>query len=148
MPAKKPKIKVDFDKESMYSKIMPTAAKVKEENANSQVESAIPVSMQNKDKKVYSTSGIHIAQEEKRTVLINLTEYAVNCRINEAFAKFKSCKCDRCMKDVAAIALNKLPAKYVVVEEDQIETIVEQYNLDVIPALVSAIMVVKANPRH
>ena len=157
------KTKREFDKESMYSKIMPSGARKKEletdgineeeidllAEANKSLNEAAARSMEGpKDKKIYSTAGIHIVKPEKQTLLINVTEYAVNRRINEAFAKFKCCKCDRCMKDVAAITLNKLPAKYVVVDEDQVDAIVDATSADVIPALVSAVMVVKANPRH
>ena len=157
----KTKIKCEFDKESMYNKIMPTARKMMEAEES---EEAIPEILEEHQKavseapmrsltevpkkEVYSTSGIQITQPEKKTLLINLTEYAVNRRMGEAFAKFKSCRCDRCMKDVAAIALNKLPSKYVVVEEDKIDEVVETQAVDVIPALVSAIMTVKTNPRH
>lgn len=158
----KAKIKCEFDKESMYNKIMPTARKMQEAEDGEEVvtnplveehqkavsEAGIRSMTQTAKKEVHSTSGIQITQPQKATVLINVTEYAVNRRINDAFAKFKSCRCDRCVKDVAAIALNKLPSKYVVVEEDKIDEIVETQAIDVIPALVSAIMTVKTNPRH
>lgn len=155
----KTKVKCEFDKESMYSKIMPTAMRKKEE-ATAEVlaeeseatrtvnEAVLPIMDTAKEKKIQSTSGIHIVRPENQTVLINVTEYAVNKRINEAFAKFKCCKCDRCMKDVAAIALNKLPTKYMVIEEDRIDQVVEENATDVIPALVAAVMAVKTNPRH
>ena len=161
--ATKTNTKREFDKESMYSKIMPSGARKKEIEADGINEEEIDLLAEAnktlneaaartveapKEKKVYSTAGIHIVKPEKQALLINITEYAVNRRINEAFAKFKCCKCDRCMKDVAAVTLNKLPAKYVVVDEDQIDEVVDANSADVIPALVSAIMVVKANPRH
>lgn len=157
----KTKTKCEFDKESMYNKIMPTARKIVEveegeeelsnpleEHQRAVSEAGIRNLTQSSKKEVYSTSGIQIKKPQVPTVLINVTEYAVNRRINEAFAKFKSCQCDRCVKDVAAIALNKLPSKYVVVEEDKIDEVVETQAIDVIPALVSAIMTVKTNPRH
>ena len=157
----KAKTKCEFDKESMYSKIMPTASRKRdvEESDDGEIdllaeankaltEAARKKVEAPKDKSVHSTLGIQFVKPEKKTVLINVTEYAVNRRINEAFAKFKCCKCDRCMQDVAAIALNKLPAKYMVVDEDKIDETVDAVSADVIPALVSAVMVVKANPRH
>lgn len=156
--AKQPKVKCDFDKESMYQRIMPTGTK-KEENEvednpyeeyNKAMNAATVrnVKKENKRVEIYSTTGITITQQVKPTILINITEYAVNQKINDAFNKFKCCKCDRCMKDVAAIALNRLPCHYVVAEEDTLPKLMEETVADVVPAIVSAIMQVKANPRH
>lgn len=155
----KPKVKCEFDKESMYSKIMPTANKkintveIEEdlfEKRIKEMSEAASINVTNVPKmaSVSSKSGLNISMPGKEDVLVNLSEYAVNNYLNAAIARFNTCKCDRCMKDIAAIALNKLPVKYVVVGEDQIEEALKKYEVDVKSALVSAIMVVRANPRH
>ncbi len=165
----KPKAKAEFDKESMYSRIMPTAARKKELEAQgidvdsneeidllAQAQKTLNDAARRKvdtqtapEASVQTTRGINIKRNQKPVVLINVTEYCVNKRINDAFDKFKgACKCDRCMKDVAAMALNELPPKYMVVEEDQIDAVVDAHSQDVVPALTKAILAVKANPRH
>lgn len=45
--------------------------------------------------------------------LVNLMEETVLNKIDQLWSKTKYCKCDRCRMDVAAYALNRLPAQYV-----------------------------------
>ena len=45
--------------------------------------------------------------------LINLMEETVFNKIDQIWSKTKYCKCDRCKMDIAAYALNRLPAQYV-----------------------------------
>lgn len=62
------------------------------------------------------------------------------------------CKCARCRLDIAAIALNNLPPRYVVTEKGEVLVKVQQlhhqFEADVIPVILDAIDHVVANPRH
>lgn len=62
------------------------------------------------------------------------------------------CKCSKCNLDVLAIALNNLPARYVVTEKGRVYAkIVElelQFKTDVVRELTKAVGVVKTSPQH
>lgn len=45
--------------------------------------------------------------------LINLMEETVSNKIDALWANTQYCKCDKCRLDIAAYALNRLPAQYV-----------------------------------
>lgn len=85
----------------------------------------------------------------KELVLVNLMEQLVTDRLDEVFAKFNCCRCDKCRRDVAAIALNALPPKYVVAEPDDIPHLLSQTpTKEISTALIKAILSVKNNPQH
>lgn len=47
------------------------------------------------------------------TGLINLMEETVMNKIDQLWPETEYCKCERCRMDIAAYALNRLPAQYV-----------------------------------
>ncbi len=47
------------------------------------------------------------------TGLINLMEETVLKKIDQLWPNTEYCKCERCRMDIAAYALNRLPAQYV-----------------------------------
>jgi competence protein ComFB len=62
------------------------------------------------------------------------------------------CKCDKCLNDIAAIALNNLTPHYVVSEKGELYSKVLnmsiQFEADVTTAILEAIDKVSKNPRH
>lgn len=81
--------------------------------------------------------------------LANLMEAFVEKRLDAALKKFKCCTCERCRKDVLAIALNKLPPLYVTEKDPDIRDLHERERAaQVATALVQAILATKANPTH
>ncbi len=62
------------------------------------------------------------------------------------------CKCLRCENDIFALALNHLPAKYVVTDRGHVYTKLQemetQFNADVTREVCRAIEVVERNKRH
>jgi len=62
------------------------------------------------------------------------------------------CKCEKCLSDIAAIALNRLTPHYVVTEKGEIYSKVLsmsiQFEADVTTAVLEAIEKVSNNPRH
>ncbi len=62
------------------------------------------------------------------------------------------CKCEKCKLDIMALALNKLPSKYVVTSKGRIYTRLSELELqrkaDIVKELTKAIEIVKNNPQH
>ena len=85
--------------------------------------------------------------------LFNYMESSVEHVLPNMLAAFPDiCTCDKCLMDIKAIALNKLPAKYVVTETGEMYSRINemyiQYETDIMKALVEAIAMVKKNSRH
>ncbi len=84
-------------------------------------------------------------------ILVNLMEELVISRLESTLMRFNCCKCNKCKKDIAALALNRLAPKYVVInrnDEEKRKAAEAEYGSEVTGALVQAIMVVKKEPRH
>lgn len=85
--------------------------------------------------------------------LINTMESAVAAQLHDIRTRFPQvCFCDRCQRDIQALALNALPARYVVTEEGEIYArtaqLRQQYCTDITIALIQAITKVHKHPRH
>lgn len=164
------KTRKEIDKELMFNKIMPSARIAPQQEPETSAEGA-----QAEDTPVLSTGTVQDELQQttlppamaigvKRSVintdkevrlketepacLINLMEHMVAEKLDAAFDKFHCCKCDKCKKDAAAIALNKLPPRYVV--SDKLSLLLEdrQTNSEVTTAIIQGILIVKAHPRH
>ena len=84
-----------------------------------------------------------------------LKNYMEDCVIDLVDGIMKGmdvCTCEKCKMDVAAIALNALPAKYVVTRKGQLYTklfvLQQQFNVDIISAITKATVIVSERPRH
>lgn len=148
------KSKREIDKDLMYSKIMPSGYKSAEKAPDSaaQPEPAKvvppPAAMTKQASKFIRESGVQF-KEKEHTILVNIMEKLVVEKLDAAFEKFNCCKCDRCKQDVAAIALNRLPPKYVVADQGAlIDFVAKQTSAAVTTAIIQAILIVRANPRH
>lgn len=86
--------------------------------------------------------------------LRNLMENVVWQRLDEVLndSKEDGCRCDLCRMDMAALALNELPARYVVTQRGETYSkadILEiQRYVDVVAAVTKAAKLVRKNPRH
>ncbi len=62
------------------------------------------------------------------------------------------CRCEKCRYDIAALAMNFLPPRYVVTDRGQIYTKIkaleQQFTIDIISAIAQAIKIVNTSPRH
>lgn len=62
------------------------------------------------------------------------------------------CTCEKCTADMIAMALNKLPSKYVVTEKGRVYTKLAELELqlrtDVVKEVAKAIEFVKSKPQH
>ncbi len=84
--------------------------------------------------------------------LKNLMEGAVFQAIDEAKGNYEFCDCEKCRVDIAALALNQLPPRYVVTEKGdsyaRTDFLALQKNLDVFSTVIKAIKKVKESPSH
>lgn len=62
------------------------------------------------------------------------------------------CSCDKCRLDIASLALNSLPPRYIVTSAGEtyarIKVLEYQFKVDIITAITQALQVVGNNPRH
>ncbi|HHX57068.1 MAG TPA: late competence development ComFB family protein, partial [Clostridiales bacterium] len=70
-------------------------------------------------------------------------------KLDMAFNKFNCCKCDRCRQDVAALALNKIKPKYIIVDENEAKDVLNNHDdPTVMSAIIQAMLTVMSHPRH
>lgn len=145
------KSRTEIDKESMYRKIMPSASRVGKstsgngpENAGVNAGGSAPAPIAAK------SAGLQLP-ESQDMILVNLMEELVLSRLDSTLMRFNCCKCNKCKKDIAALTLNKLAPRYVVMksgDKDKRAQAEAEYGSAVTGALVQAIMLVKKEPRH
>ena len=86
------------------------------------------------------------------TQIKNYMEEIVFSQMNDILNDINVCTCDKCLLDIAAIALNDLPPKYIVTEKGElyskINTLGQQFEVDVVSAVTKAAVLVKRKPRH
>ncbi len=84
--------------------------------------------------------------------LVNMMERFVDERLAEMLKAENCCKCERCIEDMKAIALNKLPAKYVSTHNGELfsklDSTIRQNTVDLNFTVASAIEAVAKNPSH
>lgn len=145
----------------MYSKIMPTGlVSAARQGAQAEAEEAMPPQAEAPGQAAsplpapappppaFTPASVQIREHSTASV-VNLMEYLVADRLDGAFKKFNCCKCDKCRKDVVALALNQLPTKYVVAEQEEIPELVKAISgSEVSTAIVHAVLVVRSHPRH
>ncbi|MDR2904286.1 MAG: late competence development ComFB family protein [Clostridiales bacterium] len=84
--------------------------------------------------------------------LKNYMEDCIDYMLVTVLKDLPGCKCEHCVCDIKAIALNALPSKYVVSSRGEVYTrinsFINQFDVDVISALTQASELVAKNPRH
>ena len=84
--------------------------------------------------------------------IINVMEAFVGERLTEMLKSENCCKCERCMDDMKAIALNKLPSKYVSSHNGELfsklDSMIRQNSVDINIAIAAAIDAVSKRPSH
>lgn len=83
---------------------------------------------------------------------VNVMQALVEEKVDKYIKLFGLCTCPRCKIDVMALALTNLPAKYVVVKEQELIpmlTVYEgRYNAAIVAQVMGACKKVMENPRH
>ncbi len=84
--------------------------------------------------------------------IINVMEAVVKEKLNAMLATEDCCKCEHCLDDMMAIALNKLPSKYVSSHNGELfsklDASVRQNAVDINIAVTAAIDAVSKRPSH
>lgn len=79
-------------------------------------------------------------------------ENIVKDKLDEMLRTENCCKCDRCIEDMTALALNKLPARYVSTHNGELfsklNSLVRQNSVDLNIAVAEAIACVSKKPSH
>lgn len=83
----------------------------------------------------------------------NYMESVVDNWLPKIISKYENiCKCERCIEDIKAIALNGLKPTYVATQKGEVYTKVNelqtQFSTDTIRELTKAIEIVSKNPNH
>ncbi|MBC3887590.1 competence protein ComFB [Acetobacterium paludosum] len=86
-------------------------------------------------------------------MLKNYMENTVDAFLPHLIANYPDiCKCERCIEDIKAIALNNLKPAYYVTQEgllySKVDEMTTQYKADLTSELTKAIDIVSQNPRH
>lgn len=140
--------KKEIDKELMYRKLMPSGTRTfrpaEEVAAPPGARAAAPAASAPELRKVSVP-----ALDSRRTEVVNVMEAAVLGKLEQILSRFQCCRCDRCRKDIVALALNKLPPRYMVLPRGSAPPdIGPQLNAQVITAMIQAVIRVRAKPRH
>lgn len=84
--------------------------------------------------------------------LVNVMEQIVDDKLSQMLEGETCCKCARCIEDMKALALNRLPAKYVSTNSGELFTklnaTVRQSSVDINVAVAEAIELVAKHPSH
>lgn len=92
------------------------------------------------------------AVENEEFVYINIMEELILLEYESLVERIGVCNCKRCRNDIIAIALNKLPPKYVVTKRgyliSKLATYRTQYHTDVVSTITGACLRVKKYPNH
>lgn len=130
------KTKKDFDKEKMYSKIMPSIV-------------TPPPGQERTDDNKPEEDDLPGGQQY---VLRNFVEDIVLDKLEHTITMLRGCECEWCKKDVMALALNDIPSVYAVIEPGELDEMLKNlranYEVRVASALIKAVQTVKSNPRH
>ncbi len=90
-------------------------------------------------------------QDYDFSLLENETEYYVKKMVEEVLASNENyCRCQKCVVDYVALALNNLPAMYKVMSLGQMLDVNEKENLEesIRKEVMTAIEKVNSNPTH
>ena len=85
--------------------------------------------------------------------LKNYMEILVLEKLDEVLAQYPDCcKCDRCRQDIAILALNHLPPRYISSEKGSVfmklHSMTTENSIEIIEQIAKAAEIVKNNPRH
>lgn len=86
-------------------------------------------------------------------IIKNVSEDLIDMELDRCISSIEGmCTCERCRADVKAFALNHFPPHYVVTDMGEAlvraSMLSNQFEADIITAIMSAVMVVKSKPRH
>jgi competence protein ComFB len=86
-------------------------------------------------------------------IIKNFMEDLVWSQLDRVLARQRNiCTCERCRYDIAALALNFLPPRYVVSDMGEtytkVKSLEQQFTIDIITAITNAAIIVNKVPHH
>lgn len=82
----------------------------------------------------------------------NYMEEWVEEYTEKLICEFQMCTCNKCKRDIYAIALNRLKPYYIVTSKGRVmvklNLMRQQFEADIIAAVIQAIQIVKDTPKH
>jgi competence protein ComFB len=79
-------------------------------------------------------------------------EDVVAHKADEIMKLLNTCKCEKCRMDIMAIALNNVPARYVVTDKGELYSKVreleQQFEVDIETEVIKAAIFVGRSPKH
>ncbi|MEN6413521.1 MAG: late competence development ComFB family protein [Veillonellales bacterium] len=82
----------------------------------------------------------------------NYMEDLVWDHLDRIIESSNTCNCEKCRYDIAALALNFLPPRYVVTDRGEtytrVKALEQQFYVDVITAISNAVQIVRSRPHH
>lgn len=98
----------------------------------------------------------HLDEESARLQVYNRINVMEEILSQQDFIKYmknnNQCMCRRCQVDVIALTLTKLPAKYVVAEENTVAPLIgyyeNKYRVRILTEIIKSCQVVSESPRH
>ncbi len=141
------KLKKDFDREKMYSKIMPTYVKEAERDTTEPPPAPPPAPAKPAEPEREALP------EPEKLLLHNYMQDILLEKLPHTMKVLRSCQCERCRLDILALALNALPPAYAVTSQeddggDRIKRLRREHEVKVTATLIKAIQTVKNEPRH
>lgn len=140
----KKKLKKDFDRDQMYSMIMPS---INQEEPAAAENSLLP-----REAKPPAGRNAPPASESGAPVLHNFMEDLLREKLPHTMQVLRACTCERCTLDILAAALNELPGAYSVTKGGEnaarIMALRRDYEVKVTATLIKAIQQVKSSPHH
>ena len=128
-----------------------------EEEAEAEVEEEPAVAIEEKPPAIEEKPAVQKCKDDDGQsmdgyILVNILEEVIRLEAPRIMAGLKMCCCERCVNDVMALALNGIPAKYVVSRKGalfaKIASYGMQYKTDILSSVTQACMVVEKSPSH
>lgn len=92
-------------------------------------------------------------EEEPTYRMVNVMEQILKRqKLEQQMERYGVCTCSRCRADVEALALTKLPAKYIVVDKSTVAPMIgfyeNRFRVNILTQIIRACIQVKDNPHH
>lgn len=84
--------------------------------------------------------------------VFNVMEIWIENCLTEVLENIRMCKCDKCLKDVYALSLNKMKPRYIIadkgIKENEADSDFDKVKPEIIKCIKESAEIVKRNPKH
>lgn len=137
-----------IEPEAEYSQSAPSSASAPEEAKQPSAESEVI-----QEAAQESVPASQPKEEEPTYRMVNVMEQILKRqKLEQQMERYGVCTCSRCRADVEALALTKLPAKYIVVDKSTVAPMIgfyeNRFRVNILTQIIRACIQVKDNPHH